>query len=1253
TLSAPTANAERTVWTATFTPTANVSVLANTIRVNLAGVRDDAGNAGTGSASSANYSVDTTRPTVTITLADNALTVGETTTVSFRFSEPVNGFDASDIVLTDANGTLSPPTANAERTVWTATFTPTANVSVLANTIRVNLSGVSDDAGNAGTGSASSDSYSVDTRPADTSGPTATITLADTALTAGESTTVSFRFNEPVNGFDAGDVVLTDANGMLSPPTANAERTVWTATFTPTANVSVLANTIRVNLAGVSDDAGNAGTGSASSDNYSVDTVRPTATITLADNALTAGESTTVSFRFNEPVNGFDTSDIVCPSGTLSAPTANAERTVWTATFTPTANVSALANTIRVNLTGVSDDAGNAGTGNAISANYSVDTVRPTATITLADTALTAGESTTVSFRFNEPVNGLDASDIVLTDANGTLSPPTANAERTVWTATFTPTANTNVRENTIRVDLAGVTDDAGNAGTGSASSANYSVHTTRPTATIALADSALSAGESTTVTFTFNEPVNNFDIRDIVCPNGRLSALTENAERTVWTATFTPNANANARTNAIRVDLAGVTNDVGTAGTGRALSTNYSVDTTRPTATITLADSVLTAGESTTVTIRFSEPVEDFDASDIVLTDANGTLSPPTANAERTVWTATFTPTANVSALANTIRVNLAGVRDDAGNAGTGSAISSNYSVDTVRPTATITLADNALTAGETTTVTFRFSETVNGFTRDDIELSDANGTMGPLTANTDGRTWTATFTPTGNVNDASNTIGVNLTGVTNAAGNAGTGTASSDNYTVNTQRPTATITLADTTLSAGETTTVTFRFSEPVNEFTRDDVELSDANGTLGEPTSNDDGRTWTATFTPTANVNDASNTIRVNLTGVTNAAGNAGTGSASSDNYTVNTQRPTATITLADTTLSAGETTTVTFRFSETVNGFTRDDIELSDANGTLGEPTTNDNGRTWTAAFTPTANVNDASNTIRVNLTGVTNAAGNAGTGSASSDNYSVNTRPADTSGPTATITLADSALTAGETTTVSFRFSEPVNGFDTSDIVLTDANGTLSPPTANAERTVWTATFTPTANVNDATNTIRVNLTGVRDDAGNAGTGSASSDNYSVNTRLADTTGPTATITLADSALTAGETTTVTITFSEPVKDFDTSDIVCTSGTLSPPTANAERTVWTATFTPTANVNDATNTIRVNLAGVSDDAGNVGTGTASSDSYTVNTQRPTSTITLADTTLSAGEITTVTFRFSETVNGFTRDDVELS
>ncbi|MCW8200057.1 hypothetical protein D8B23_16975, partial [Verminephrobacter aporrectodeae subsp. tuberculatae] len=1236
TLSTPTANAERTVWTATFTPTDNVSARTNTIRVHLTGVTNATGNAGTGSAISANYSVDTrtdtTGPTPTITLADSALTAGETTTVTFRFSEPVNGFDASDIVCT--SGTLSAPTANAERTVWTATFTPTANVSARENTIRVNLTGVTNAAGNAGTGSASSDNYAVNTQR-----PTATITLTDTTLTQGETPTVTFRFSEPVNGFTRDDIELSNANGTLGDPVINDDGRTWTALFTPRGNVNDPTNTIRVDLTGVTNAAGNAGTGSASSANYTVNTAGPTATIALSDTTLSVGETMTVTFWFSRPVNGFDSRDIVLTdaNGTLSTLTARATAgsyRVWTATFTPTANVSARANTIRVNLAGVRDSADNAGTGSVSSDNYSVDTVRPTATITLADNALTAGKTTTVSFRFSEPVNGFDASDIVLTDANGTLGPLTANADGKTWTATFTPTANINDAANTISVNLSGVTDTAGNAGTGSASSDNYSVDTTRsvdttgPTATITLADNALTAGESTTVSFRFSEPVNGFDASDIVLTdaNGTLSAPTANAERTVWTATFTPTANVSALANTIRVNLSGVSDDAGNAGTGSASSTNYSVDTTRPTATITLADTALTVGESTTVSFRFSEPVNGFDASDIVLTDANGTLSPPTANAERTVWTATFTPTANVSALANTIRVNLSGVSDDAGNAGTGSAISTNYSVDTTRPTATITLADNALTVGETTTVSFRFNEPVNGFDASDIVLTDANGTLSPPTANAERTVWTATFTPTANVSVLANTIRVNLSGVRDDAGNAGTGSASSTNYSVDTTRPTATITLADTALTVGESTTVSFRFNEPVNGFDASDIVLTDANGTLSPPTANAERTVWTATFTPRANASVLANTIRVNLAGVSDDAGNAGTGSASSANYSVDTTRPTATITLADNALTVGESTTVSFRFNEPVTGFDASDVVLTDANGTLTTPRANAERTVWTATFTPTANVSVLANTIRVNLAGVSDDAGNTGTGSASSANYSV-----DTTRPTATITLADNALTVGESTTVSFRFSEPVTGFDASDVVLTDANGTLSPPTANAERTVWTATFTPTANASVLANTIRVNLSGVRDDAGNAGTGSAISTNYSV-----DTTRPTATITLADNALTVGETTTVSFRFNEPVTGFDASDVVLTdaNGTLTTPRANAERTVWTATFTPTANVSVLANTIRVNLAGVRDDAGNTGTGSASSANYSVDTTRPTATITLADNALTVGESTTV-------------------
>ncbi|MCW8167252.1 hypothetical protein D8B21_20825, partial [Verminephrobacter aporrectodeae subsp. tuberculatae] len=1331
TLGPLTVNTDSRAWTATFTPTANVNATSNTIRINLAGVTaaDAADTIGVGQASSASYSVHTVRPSATVTLGSTSLTVRQSTTVRFAFSEAVTDFNAEDVVLTDAKGTLGPLTADADGKTWTAIFTPATNTASASNVIRVNLAGVRNVPGNTGEGQASSPSYAIDTKVVR---PTLTITLADTDLRMDETTIVTFVFSDVVNGFAADDIVLSDANGTLSPLRANADGRTWTATFLPTLDVQDASNTIRVNLAGVTNRADRAGVGHASSANYAIDTAvaLPTATITLADNNLTTGETTTVTFAFAERVHGFTAEDIVLSdaNGTLGPLTANADGKTWTATFTPTINVLDGSNTISVNLTGVTQRAGRAGVGNASSASYAIDTaLPPSATITLADTNLRIDRTTTVTFVFADPVNGFTRDDIVLSDANGTLGPLTANTDGKTWTATFTPTTGVQDTSNTISVNLAGVTNRAGRAGTGNATSANYQIDTsesTRPTVTITLSDSALKIGETSTVTFRFNAPVLGFTADDVETPNGTLGPLTAGADGRTWTATFTPTGSVEDSSNVITVNLAGVTNTVGRAGLGSASSANYQVDTRRPSVlSVTLADDKLGIGESTTVTIVFSEaldrsmaPANDraFQLRDLTMNPASsgGTFS-DLRTADGITWQCTLTaPLAGSPTTGNRVQVNLPGVVDLAGNQGEGTPSSAPFSYDLTRPTVTITLADTQLTVGETTTVVFAFSERGIRFAQEDVVLIGANGTLSNLTPDSFGRNWTATFTPTANVSVASNTIGVNMGRVRDTAGNTGEGITSSASYQINTidpTRPYAAITLADTRLTLGETTTVTFSFNERVTGFTSANIVLSDANGTLGPLTANADGKTWSATFTPAANVNDATNTISVILSGVTGATGRAGEGRAISANYSVHTAPLNATITLADTQLAIGKITTVTFAFSETVSGFTAADVVLSDANGTLGPLTASAEGNTWSATFTPAANTEDSSNTIRVNLAGVTSATGQAGAGQASSAHFSVDTvrpsvrsvtladsklsgnesttvtivfsealnrslpstdskaftlsdltmDPAPSGGifsdlrstdgitwqctltapppvglsttgnrirvnlsgvvdlagnqgegspsfasfsydlvrPTVRITLADSALTVGESTTVTFTFSEPVTGFTQGDVVLTGANGTLGPLTANAERTVWMATFTPTANVNAPANTIGVNLTGVTDDAGNAGTGTTSSANYSVDTR--DRSGPTATITLADSALTAGESTTVTFRFNEPVTGLDTSDIVCTSGTLSAPTANAERTVWTATFTPTANTNVQANTIRLNLAGVTDDAGNAG------------------------------------------------------
>ncbi|MFT4935020.1 MAG: hypothetical protein ACI9LT_001708, partial [Pseudoalteromonas distincta] len=145
----------------------------------------------------------------------------------------------------------------------------------------------------------------------------------------------------------------------------------------------------------------------------------------------------------------------------------------------------------------------------------------------------------------------------------------------------------------------------------------------------------------------------------------------------------------------------------------------------------------------------------------------------------------------------------------------------------------------------------------------------------------------------------------------------------------------PTVSIVVADASLVIGETSLVTFTFSEAVLGFTNADVTI--ANGTLSAVASADGGVTWTATLTPSASVTDSTNVITVDKTGVTDVGATPGAGTTDSNNYAVDTLRPTASIVVADTALAAGETSLVTITFSEAVTGFTNADLIV--ANGTL--------------------------------------------------------------------------------------------------------------------------------------------------------------------------------------------------------------------------------------------------------------------------------------------------------------------------
>ncbi len=97
---------------------------------------------------------------------------------------------------------------------------------------------------------------------------------------------------------------------------------------------------------------------------------------------------------------------------------------------------------------------------------------------------------------------------------------------------------------------------------------------------------------------------------------------------------------------------------------------------------------------------------------------------------------------------------------------------------------------------------------------------------------------------------------------------------------------------------------------------------------------------------------------------------------------------------------------------------------------------------------------------------------------------------------------------------------------------------------------------------------------------------------------------------TATITLSDTMLTGGETSAVTIAFTEAVTDFSAEDLVVDNGTITDLASADGGITWTGILTP-ANIQDATNQITLTNT-YTDLAGNIGNrNIVTSENYTID------------------------------------------
>ena len=175
-----------------------------------------------------------------------------------------------------------------------------------------------------------------------------------------------------------------------------------------------------------------------------------------------------------------------------------------------------------------------------------------------------------------------------------------------------------------------------------------------------------------------------------------------------------------------------------------------------------------------------------------------------------------------------------------------------------------------------------------------------------------------------------------------------------------------------------------------------------------------------------------------------------------------------------------LKVGDTPTLTLTFSDTPKGFTASDLSVSgggiDRFRALSDTQ-------YTARFVPTANQNQLTARISVAAATYTDRLNQPGPAS------NLLTFSGDTLAPGLTLSSDKTSLKAGETATLSFRFSEVPTGFDASDITV--SGGTLG--TLSGSDLSYTAPFTLTA----ASSSLSVAAGSYADMAGNPGPASNS------------------------------------------------------------------------------------------------------------------------------------------------------------
>ncbi len=485
------------------------------LRVSLAADKafDSAGN-GNDAASDFSIIHDKTAPKAVITASVAGPSNLDLIPVRIEFDKTVSGFSNSSLSIT--NGTAEAIREITAGRIWEADIRPQSDGEV-----KVDLPGgtITDLAGN---GNSAAVEFSM---VRDTAAPSAVLTTEITSPTNVSPIPVKITFNEPVEGFELGDLSLSGVSAENLQTIENNR--IFSFAIAPQGN-----GTCRVSLpaARVNDQAGN-GNQAVPELQIEFDSENPTVAISSTVTGPTNAALIPVKIEFSKPVSGFTADEIIVNNGAAANFRDTGAGQTYEADVTPAANGLVKINVAANAAADVSGNPNLAGSELILAVDYD----RPVIDISANIASPTNAALIPVKITFNEAVSGFSADEISVINGNiGNFREVTAGH---VWEADITPSGS-----GVVKISIgAGIAFDAVGNSNLAADDFSMLVDTIRPSVEITSAAASPVSVSPIPLQIEFSEPVVGFDSADIQVINGAVVGFQAVEAGRVWSAGIVP----------------------------------------------------------------------------------------------------------------------------------------------------------------------------------------------------------------------------------------------------------------------------------------------------------------------------------------------------------------------------------------------------------------------------------------------------------------------------------------------------------------------------------------------------------------------------------------------------------------------------------------------------------------------------------------------------------------------------------------